>query len=110
MVVIKGMIAVIGGGHEDWVEVDGGDAQVLQVVELFDHTLQVTALEAEAGGGRFPWLNVGGLFNRLRFGKAVGKDLVKNGVLDPVRGVCQFGHRVFSSSKVEQVRMILPLK
>ena len=36
-IVIVGVIAVVGRGLEDRVEVDGGDAQVHQVVQMFGH-------------------------------------------------------------------------
>ncbi len=48
--VIGGVVFVVGRRFEDGVEVDDRHAQVLQVIQLVDHALQVAAVEIEAVG------------------------------------------------------------
>jgi len=82
------MVAVIGSRGEDRVEVDGRDAQLLQVVEMFCDAQKVAALEAMDSGCRVAWLQVQScLGNAVALGKAIGEDLVKDGVLYPVGSV-----------------------
>ena len=46
---------------------------------------QIAALVTMSSGRRAPRLQVGGLGQRVGPGKAIGKDLVENGVFNPVR-------------------------
>ena len=92
IIVIVGMVAVIGRRGKDRVEVNGSDPQVFQVIQFFGYAIQVAAFKAILGWGRVPGFeaqawhpfappNYGG----VAAGEAVGKDLVENGVLYPVR-------------------------
>ena len=49
--VVVRVIAVVGGRLEDRRQVDGGDPQVLEVVEVLHDAAQVAALEPELVGG-----------------------------------------------------------
>ncbi len=95
LVVVVRVVAVVGGGLEDGVEVDRGDPQVAQPVELLDHPHQVTALVAVPGGRSVPLLQIGGLVNPARSREAIGKDLIEDGVGNPgrrpIEGSCHGG-------------------
>jgi len=86
--VVVGMVAVVGGGLEDRRKVNGIDAQVLQVIQLFQHADQVAALESVAGGRGVPGFQVGWLGDlRIPGGcKPVREDLVKNSMMNPFGG------------------------
>src|SRR5690606_3318983 len=92
-VVVVRVIAVVGGRGEDGVEVDGVDAQRLEVIELLDDAEQIAALEAVVRRRRVPRLQVLWLGYVGTCGKAVGEDLVKDGVFDPLGGVNVRSHR-----------------
>ncbi len=74
---------MIGRGLEDGAEVEGGNAQVLQVVEVLDDADQVAPFEAMLGRRAVPRLQVGRLGYPLASGEPVGKDLVEDGIADP---------------------------
>ena len=86
LVVIVSVVAVVGRGLEYRVEVNRGDAEVFQIIQLLINAHQIPAFVAVDGGGGVPF------FEKTRFvhsrtpGKPVGEDLVKDGVLHPIRG------------------------
>ena len=82
-VVVPGVVPVVRGGSEDRVEIEGGDAEVLQVVELLGDTEEVASLEAVGGRRGVPRLEVRGPREALAPREAVGEDLVEDGVADP---------------------------
>ncbi len=92
-VIVVGVIAVVGGGLEDGVKVDGGEPEVLEIVEALGYAEQVAAFEAIDRRLAIPGFKVGGFFHPFAPGEAVGKDLVENGVFDPTGGLCYDGHR-----------------
>ena len=80
---IKGMVTVVGRG-ENRIQIEGGDAQIFEIIQLFCDAVQVAALKPCTVGGvshgsnsRFP----AGL--RVLF-KTIRKNLIKNRVLYPV--------------------------
>src|SRR5690606_36388954 len=79
---------------EDRVEVDGGGAEVDQVVEPLGDPVQVTALEAVHRRWRVPVLERPGRRHPAAAGEAVGEDLVEDGVGDPRRWIAEgrIGH------------------
>ena len=82
--IVVGVIAMVRPGAEDRVEIDRVDPQVGQVVQMLDYTQQITALVAVTGGRRAPRLQVGCLGHAVRLGKAIGEDLIKDSVPNPV--------------------------
>ncbi len=58
MEIIVRVVPMIGRRGQDGVQIDRRDAQVLEVVEMLDHTKQIPALEAERGRGAVPWFEV----------------------------------------------------
>jgi len=44
-------------------------------------------------GRGVPGFDIGGFVKKLRFGKTIGKNVIKDRILDPVRGVVKFNHR-----------------
>ena len=89
-VVVPGVVAVVRGGGEDRVEVEGVHAEVLQVVELLGDAEEVAPLEAVGGRRGVPGLEVRGPGEALAPREAVGEDLVEDGVADP--GGCLGAH------------------
>src|SRR5262245_51874438 len=72
------VVAMVGGGPENGVEVDGADAKVGEVVELLHDTEEVAALEAVPCRGRVPRFEVSGLGNIGAGGETVGENLVED--------------------------------
>ncbi len=83
LVVIRGIVAVVGGGVKNGVEVDRVHPQVEDVVEALDDTPQVAALKSPGGWGRAPGLEVRRVVGGIAVGEAVGEDLVEDGILYP---------------------------
>jgi hypothetical protein len=89
LVVIVGVIAVITRRLENGREVNRSDAQVLQVGKFVDYAPEVAAFVAFVGGRRIPGFQGDrGLGERITrigsTGKAIGKNLIKDRVFDPV--------------------------
>ena len=112
--VIGSIVLVVGWRLKDRVEVDGSDAQVFEVIQLVQHTLQVAAVEvlapdevartarvARVADRLVPVRLVGaedaaaliverragrGVIGGVAIAEAVGEDLVEDGVLDPIGG------------------------
>jgi len=112
--VIRSIVLVVGGRFEDGVEVDGGNAQLFDVIQLIQDALQVAAVEVLAVGARARAGGIAGIADRLvpvglvraedgvwliikgcagwgvvveiAIAEAVGEDLVEDGVLDPIGG------------------------
>ena len=85
-VVIVGVIAVVGGGGEDGVEVEGIDAQRFQVVEVLLDPEQIPPLEAAHRRWCVPRLEIIGLRHPFTKSEAIRKDLIEDGVFNPIRG------------------------
>ena len=81
-----GMIAMVRGGLKNRIQVKSGYAQVLQLIQVLGNPDQVAAFEAMQCWRRFPRLEVSWLGDRFAAGKAVGEDLVEDGMLDPIGG------------------------
>ena len=47
---IKGMVTVVGSGGKNRIQIEGGDAQIFEIIQLFCDAVQVAALEAVHGG------------------------------------------------------------
>lgn len=82
--IIVRVVAVVGSGLEDGVEIDGVDPQVLQIVQALQHAQQVAPFEAVHRRFGVPGLQITRFGERRAERKAVGKDLVKDGVFYPV--------------------------
>src|SRR5215203_498958 len=82
-----GVIAVIAGGLENGIEVECGDAEVSEVVEVFDDSEEVAALVAVGGGIAVPSLQPAGFREAVALGEAVGEDLIEDCVPHPFRRV-----------------------
>src|SRR5581483_12100544 len=87
------------GGLKDWAKINRGDAEFFEMVEMFDHANQIAGFETVCGRRRVPRFDVMRFFDRAALGETVGKDLIKDGVLDPVGsgnghgGNSEFGRR-----------------
>ena len=84
-VVIR-VVPVVRRGGEHRIEVDRVDAEPLEMVEVFDHAEQVTALEAVDRRRRVPRLQRPGLGHPCAASEAVREDLVEDRVPDPGGG------------------------
>src|SRR4029079_17335227 len=78
---------VVGRGLEDRRQVDGGDPQVFEIVEMLDDAAQVAALETEVRRRRVPRFEDTRLVDAVAGGEPVGEDLVEDRVPDPGGGV-----------------------
>ena len=102
MFIILGIVFVAGRRQKDRVQVDPFDTEVLQVIQLIDHTLQVSAvkLHVSTGGWRpvpvadlpdgFPQIGilpVQYIVGGIPVAEAVDKDLIQHCALRPVRRV-----------------------
>src|SRR5829696_500175 len=54
IVKVIGVITVIRSGCKYWVEVEGRNSQLFQVIQFFNDPIQITTFESVAGGGRIP--------------------------------------------------------
>lgn len=84
--VIPGVVAVVGRGGKDGIEPDGVYPQFLQVPDALPYPLQVAAEETCPAGSCSPGLYSRRVVGRVPVGKAVGENLVENGVPYPGRG------------------------
>src|SRR5258708_5050099 len=82
LIIVMGMVAVIAGTLEDGREVDRVYAEFLQVIEMFDHTVQVTAFVTLTCWQAVPRFEIMRLEYLIRFGETVRKNLVEDGVFD----------------------------
>jgi hypothetical protein len=85
LIVVVGVIAVVAGALEDGGEVDGVDAQPLNVIEVVNHPVEITTFVTLRCRRRVPGFEVGGFDQAGAFGEAVGENLVEDGILDPIR-------------------------
>ena len=88
LVVVVRVVAVVGRRGEDGIQIEGGNAQVVQVVEVVDDAVEVAALKPLFFGRGAPRLEGDLLLlgHLSAPGKAVREDLVEDGVLCPVGG------------------------
>ncbi|MNL28997.1 hypothetical protein D3C87_1506680 [compost metagenome] len=84
--VVAGVVLVVAAAGEDRVEVEGVDAQLLEVGELLGHPVQVAAHEVVEGRRGAPGRDPLGIVGAIAVGEALGEDLVEDGVLGPVGG------------------------
>src|SRR4029077_4916937 len=80
------VIAMIRGRLKDGAEIQRVNAEVCEIVEVFEHTQQIATLEAVRGRWGLPRLQAGWLLDAAADGKTIGKDVIEHGLLDPVRG------------------------
>src|SRR5258708_4346887 len=82
------MVTMIGCRRENRCEVDRGNAEVLQIVQMFGDTAQIAALKAISRWGSVPWLKVQSRFwKALGFCKTIREDLIKDGIRNPARSI-----------------------
>lgn len=90
LIVIMGVIAVITGGLKNWGEINGINSQILEIIQLFNNAPQVATFVALQPWHFFPgfpgYCSQEFMMGLLAVGKAIGKDLVKNRIFDPIRG------------------------
>ena len=84
-IVVAGVVAVVGGGEENGVEVEGVHAELEEIIEFLDDAAQVAAHKIVEGRFCSPFCDVGGVISRVAVGETVGENLVENRVLYPVR-------------------------
>ena len=82
-VIAGGVVPVSGWREENWIQVDGIDAQILQVLNAVNDATKIAALEQVNGRWSTPTLYVGRIILFLAIFKSIWKNLVKNTVLDP---------------------------
>ena len=87
LLVVVRVVAMVRRRLEDRREVDGVDAQVLQVIEVLDDADQVAPLVAVIGRRSAPLVQVLRLGDRQAPREAVGKDLVEDRVANPIGGL-----------------------
>jgi len=90
--IVVGVVAVVRGRLEDRREIDRVDAEIGQVIQVFEDPVEVAPLVPVGGGRVAPGVKVGRLGNREASREAVRKDLIKDRVADPV-GRLGVGHR-----------------
>ena len=81
---IKGMVTVVGSRGENRIQIEGGDAQIFEIIQLFCDAVQVPPLS------RARWEGIPRLEQQVPCGIAcafcetIRKNLIKNRVLYPV--------------------------
>ena len=85
--IIIGVIPMVGRRRKDRVKIERGNAQGLQIIELFNNAIQVAALIALLFRRRAPRFqgNAIGMARLRAAGKAIRKNLVENGLFHPIR-------------------------
>jgi hypothetical protein len=95
--IIIGVIAVIGSGGKNRVEIEGIDAQLLEIIQLIHDPMEVSPLKAlllrRAAPGLKP--NSSRMPGPGTPGKTIRKNLIKDGIFCPGRGV--YSHQAKSS-------------
>src|SRR5688572_8756353 len=95
--IIIGVVAVIGGGGKDGVEIEGVDAQLLEIIQLIHDPVEVSPLKPLL----LRWAAPGFKLKSSRMpspgapGKTVRKNLIKDGIFCPGRGI--YSHQAKSS-------------
>ena len=82
-VVVDRVVAVVGAGVEDRVEVKRGRPQILQIVKPLEDPPQVAALKAPQSWWSAPRIHIGRIVRRVAVGESIGEDLIEDGVLHP---------------------------
>ena len=100
--VVVGVVAMVRGGREDRVQIEGVDPEIGQLVESLGHAEQITALVAGVGRWRVPWLQRPWLGDPLARGEPIRKDLVEDGVADPGRVSIGMGLLTVGDSRGER--------
>ena len=85
--IVACVVAMVGRRKKYGVQVECIDAKIQKVIEMPKDSAQVTALESPLGGWCAPFLYIRGIVDSVAIGEAVRKNLVKDGVLNPV-GSC----------------------
>ena len=83
--VVVGMVPVVRRRAEDGSQIEGGDAELGELVEVLDDPQEVAALEPVAGWRRVPCLEGSGGGDARRAREPIREDLVEDGVTDPAR-------------------------
>ena len=81
--IIAGVVAVIGRREEDRVQINCIDAKIKQIIQFCQDALDISPLETFLRGRAAPALDICRVIIGAAIGKTIGKDLVKNGVLNP---------------------------
>jgi hypothetical protein len=84
--IVVRVIAMIRCRLKDGAEIQCVNAEVCEIVEVFEHAQQIAALEAMRGRRGLPGLQGGRLLDADAGGKTIGKDVIEHNILDPVRG------------------------
>ena len=103
VLVVGHVVLVVRLGGEDRVEIQRGDAQLLDIIQLLRNALQVAAVEDQREGGvvrrqRAPGEGLRALaavfvlvglriVRRIAVGETVGEDLVEDGFVQPAGGI-----------------------
>jgi hypothetical protein len=92
--IIIGVIAVIGGGGKNGVEIEGIDAQLLEIIQLVHDSMEVSSLKSLFLGRAAPGLKLkpSRMSGSGTPGKTVWKNLIKDGIFCPGRGI--YSHRL----------------
>ena len=83
-VVVVGVVAVIGSGLENGIEVNGSYAEVSEIIEFFQNAHQVAAFKAVNGGKTVPAFKLAWFGDLAAPGKAVRENLIKNRIFNPI--------------------------
>ena len=102
LLVVVRVISVIGGRLEHGREVDRGDAERNQVIEVLEDADQIAALIAVISGRCTPRVEVAGLRHRRAPREAIGENLVEDRVANPF-GRLRIEHRQLQSIEVRIV-------
>ena len=84
---------MIGGRSKNRVQIKRVDSQILQIIQVIDHAVQVSTLKTLLGRRAAPGFeaNAARVWCARAASKTVGKDLVKDGMFYP--GGCLNKHR-----------------
>jgi hypothetical protein len=87
--IIKGVVAVIGGGGKNGIEIEGIDAQFLEIIQLIHDSMEVSPLKPLFLGRAAPRLKLkpSRVPGPGTPGETVRKNLIKDSILCPGRGV-----------------------
>ena len=75
LIIVVRVIAMIRGRLKDGAERQCVNAEVCEIVEVFEHAQQIAALEAMRGRRGLPGLQSGRLLDADAGGKTIGKDV-----------------------------------
>ena len=82
--VVEGVVAVVRGRREDRGQVQRGDAERPEVVQVLGDAEEIAALEAVDRGRGVPRLQFARLANPGAGRETVREDLIEHGIADPI--------------------------